>query len=99
MIEFEKSDVICIMKNVICNMYYACVKTLNFGAWWLIGRFYAFPLKSRGFKSRSGCHIGTLGKSFTYCCLWRFGVKLWHSIHAVSGALLSSIGLKEVLQK
>jgi len=36
------------------------------------------------------------------CCnkntLWRFGVKLRHSIRAVSGAPLSSRGLEEALQ-
>jgi len=41
--------------------------------------------------------VGTLGKSFTRSCLWRIGVKLQHSIRAVSGAPLSSSGLKEAL--
>ena len=36
-----------------------------------------------------------MGKSFTRSWLWRVGVKFWHSIHAVSGALLSSSGLEE----
>ena len=31
--------------------------------------------------------------------LWRFGVKLRHSIRAASGAPLSSSGLEEALQK
>ena len=52
------------------------------GVWWLIGRFVAFHPKGRGFESRSSRHIGTLGKSFTLSCLWRFGVKLRHSIRA-----------------
>ena len=65
------------------------------GAWWLIGRFSAFCLKSWGFESRFSRHVGTLGKSFTR--LWRFGVKLRHSIRAVSGASLSGSGLEEVL--
>ena len=41
--------------------------------------------------------VGTLGKSFTRSCLWRFGVKFQHSSHAVSGVLLSSNGLEKVL--
>ena len=45
--------------------------------------------KGRGFESRSGRHVGTLGKSFTRSYLWRFGVKLRHSIRDVSGAPLS----------
>ena len=63
-------------------------------AWWLIGRFVAFRPKDCGFESRSNRHLGTLGKSFTRSCLWRFGVKLRHSIHAVSEAPLSSSGLE-----
>src|SRR6218665_2237094 len=47
-----------------------------------------------GFESRSSCHVGTLGKSFTRSCLWRFGVKLRHSIRAVSGVPLSNRNLK-----
>ena len=66
-------------------------------AWWLIGRFVAFSSRGRGFESRSSHHIGTLGKSFIRSCLWRFGMKLWHSICAVSGAPLSSRGLETVL--
>src|SRR6218665_1823858 len=69
------------------------------GAWWLIGRFVAFRPKGRGFESRSSRHTGTLGKSFTRSCLWRFGVKLRHSIRAESGAPLSSSGLEEALYK
>ena len=38
-----------------------------------------------------------LSKSFTHSCLWRFSMKFWHSIRAVSGAPLSSSGLEEVL--
>ena len=45
-----------------------------------------FVLKGRGFESRSSLHAGTLGKSFTRSCLWRFGVKLRRSIRAVSEA-------------
>src|SRR6218665_2513417 len=35
------------------------------GAWWLIGRFDTFRSEGRGFESRSGHHVGTLGKFFT----------------------------------
>src|SRR6218665_3430577 len=41
-------------------------------------------------ESRSICHIGTLGKSFTRSCLWCFRMKLRHSIRAVLRSLLSS---------
>src|SRR6218665_1028473 len=58
---------------------------------------YPFRPKGHGFDSRSSHHVGTLGKSFTHSCLWRFGVKFCHSIHAVSGANLSGRGLEEVL--
>jgi len=64
------------------------------GVWWLISRVDAFRPKSRGFESLSSRHVGTLGKSFTRSC---FGVKLQHSIRAVSGAALSSSGLEEAL--
>ena len=67
------------------------------GAWWLISRFNAFRPKGRRFELRSSRHVVTFGKSFTRSCLWRFGVKLWHSICAVSEALLSSRGLEEAL--
>src|SRR6218665_732336 len=72
---------------------------IRHGAWWLIGRFDAFRLKSRGFESRSTSRLvyGTLGKSFTRSCLWRFGVKLRHSIRSVSAVPLSSSGLEEAL--
>ena len=67
------------------------------GRVWRIGRVDAFRPKSHGFDSRSSRHAGTLGKSFTHICLWRFGVKFRHSIRAVSGAPLSISGLEEVL--
>src|SRR6218665_2400169 len=41
--------------------------------WWVIGRFGVFRAKAHGFEFRSGRHVGTLGKSFTRSCLWRFG--------------------------
>ncbi len=56
-----------------------------------------FVRKGHEFNSRSSRHVRTLGKSFTHSCLWRFGVKLQHSISAVSAALLSSCGLEEAL--
>jgi len=58
--------------------------SINLWAWLLIGRLYTFRPKGRRFESRSNRHIVTLGKSFTRSWLWRFGVKLRHSIHAVS---------------
>jgi len=62
-----------------------------------LGRFNAFRLKGRWFESRSRCHVWTLGKSFTHSCLWRFGMKLRHSVRAVSGAPLSISGIEEAL--
>jgi len=52
--------------------------------------------KGHGFNSRSSLHVGTLGKSFTHSCLWRFGVKFRQSC-AVSGAPLSISGFEEAL--
>jgi len=47
------------------------------------------------------CHLIleflTPNKSFTRSCLWRFGVKLRRSIHAVPGVPLSSSRLEESL--
>src|SRR6218665_1670935 len=60
--------------------------------WWRIGRVGVFHPKSHGFYSHSSRHVGT-------SCLWRFGVKFWHSIRAVSGAPLISRGLEEALWK
>src|SRR6218665_416649 len=60
------------------------------GAWGLIGRFVAFRPKGCGFQSRSSRRVGTLGKSLTHSCLWRFGAKQRHSSRAVSGVPLSS---------
>ena len=66
---------------------------------WRIGRVEAFCPKSHGFDSSSSRHVGSMGKSFTHSYLWRFGVKLRHSIRALSVAPLSSSGLEEALQK
>ena len=71
------------------------------GTWWRIGRVEAFRPKGHEFESRSSRHVGTLGKFLTHSSLWRFGVKLRHSIRALSGAplTLSSSGLEEALYK
>ena len=75
-----------------------CMKGVVVGLVWRIGkRFDAFRPKGHGFDSRSSRHVGTLGKSFARSCLWRFGVKLRHSIRAASGAPLSGRGLEEAL--
>ena len=74
---------------------YVRTRDLCCGAWWLIGRFDTLRPKGRGFESCSGRHVETLGKTFTRSCLRCFVMKL--SIHAVSGAPLSSSGLEEVL--
>ena len=58
-----------------------------------------FRQEGRGFESLSSRQLGTLGKSFTCSCLWHFGVKLRHNIHAVSRVPLGSSGLEGVLQK
>ena len=72
--------------------------TLNLGSeqWRLVGRGRVNICRPEGcgFESRSSHHVGTLGKSLTRSCLWRFSVKLWHSIHAVSGVFLGSSYLK-----
>src|SRR6218665_2528417 len=79
------------------NAHVRVLMHVPFGAWWLIGRYVAFRPKGRGFESCSSRNVGTLGKSFTHSCLWRFGVKHWHSIRAVFEAPLSSSGLEEML--
>ena len=71
----------------------------NCGMWCRIGRVKAFRPEGRGFEFLSSRHVGTLGKSFTRNCLWHIGVRLRHSIRAVSGTLLSSSGPQEALQK
>jgi len=57
----------------------------------------AFRPEGRVFESHSSRHVGNFGKFLTRSCLWRFGVKLRHSIRAVSGALLSISGTEEAL--
>jgi len=78
------------------RIHYATV-LIFIRVWWLIGGFCAFRPKGLRLESRSSRHIGTLDKSFIRICPWRFGVKLRHSIRAVSGAPLSSNGLEEAL--
>jgi len=48
--------------------------------WWRFGRVDAYRPKGHEFDSCSSRHVGTLGKSFTHSCHWRFGVKFRHSI-------------------
>ena len=69
----------------------------TWGTSWGICWVDCFQPEGRGFNSRSSRHVETLGKSLTHSCLWRFGVKIRHSIRAVSGALLSRSGLEEAL--
>jgi len=57
-----------------------------------------FQPEGCGFESRSSRHVGTLGKSLTCSCLWRFGVKLRHMYPCSVGSaseVLSSSGLEE----
>src|SRR6218665_845983 len=51
--------------------------SLIVGRVWRIDSSDAFRSKCHGLDSHSSHHVGTLGKSFTHSCLWRFGVKLW----------------------
>ena len=81
----------CCTKKIIGTLHWNC------GTWWRNGWVDSFQPEGRGFDSRSSRHVGTLGKSLTHSCLWCFGVKLRHSIRAVSGALLSRSGLEEAL--
>ena len=86
--------------NTCINIYalpriYCNIAILRRG--WRIGRVDAFRPNGHGFDSRSIRHVGTLYRSFTHSCLWRFGVKLRYSIRAVSGAPLRSRGLEAVL--
>jgi len=69
------------------------------GTWWRTGWVDSFQPEGRGFDSRPSRQVGTLGKSLTHNCLWCFGMKLWHSIRAVSGVLLSRSGLELELMK
>ena len=74
-----------------------CIMLLYCGAWWLIRIVDAYRPNGRGFDSRSSCYLWTLGKLFARSCLWRFGVKLRHSICAVLGTPLSSSELENAL--
>ena len=77
-----------LLQHLVKNAHLTC------GTWWSIGWVDSFQPESRGFDSHSSHHVGTLGKSLAHSCLWRFGVKLRHSIRAMSGALLSKSDLK-----
>jgi len=79
---------------VTCNYSWGVYLYFYSGAWWRSGRVDAFRPKDHGFDFRSSRHVGTLGKSFTHSCLWCFGVKLGHSIRAVSGNLWVVVDLK-----
>ena len=94
--EYMHQAVVNAFANLIAKFTHIFFFTLYTG-WVPICRFVAFCPKGRGLESHSSRHVGTLGKSFTRNCLRRFGVKLRHSIWAVSGAPLSSSGLEEVL--
>src|SRR6218665_789228 len=86
--EFPNIKAHCLTHNKSAPAHY-----LRKGTWWRIGRVETFRPEGRGFES----HSSHLGKSLTRSCLCSFGVKLRHSIRAVSGALLSSSGLEEAL--
>ena len=49
-----------------------------------MGKFGVLRPEGLWFESYSSRHVGTLGKSFTHSCLWRFDVL--HSINAVDGS-------------
>src|SRR6218665_3075517 len=69
---------------------------LEFLLWGVMAhcRVYVFCPKGHGFDSHPSRHVRTLGKSFTHSCLWHSGMKFRHSILAVSGAPLTSSGLR-----
>ena len=60
----------CVYKNVLF-MIMSITRNVS-GAWWLIGKFGALRLEGR--RLHSSRHVGTLGKSFTYSCIYCFGV-------------------------
>src|SRR6218665_1613655 len=69
------------------------VKTFFF----ILGRHLCLSVKSVHSLAMSNhfSNIDSLGKSLTHSCLWR----LFGSVRAESGALLSRSGLKEALYK
>src|SRR6218665_1919107 len=79
--------------NLYTSMWNLCflIHLYKCGTWCRIGRVEALRPEGRSFQSRSSRHVGTFDKFLTRSCLWRFGVKLRHSIRAVSGALLSIV--------
>src|SRR6218665_1785747 len=79
------------------HIFTVYIKHIN---WWgVVAHWLSRRVSSEGswFDFHYSHHVGTLGKSFARSCLWRIGVKLRHSIRAVSGAPLSSGGLEEAL--
>ena len=76
---------------------FECFCSHDLGILRISKKIFTFQPECRGFESSSSRPVGTLGKSLTRSCLWRFGVKLRHSNRAVSGTLPSGSGLKEAL--
>ena len=67
--------IVCLMTVPTLTLYAGLV----WWAWWLSMIFGALRPEGRWFESHSSCHVGTLGKSFTHSCLWRFGVTFLHN--------------------
>ena len=83
---------------VMFMLYYVYILLYYVGHVWHISRVDAFRPKGHGFDSRSSRHVGTLGKSFTHSCLWRFCVNSFqHSFLPVLRVPLSRSGLEEAL--
>src|SRR6218665_4164147 len=62
--------------------------------WGVGGALVESTPNCHGFDFRSSRLVGTLGKSFTHSCLWRFDVKFQHSIRAVSERFRVVVDLK-----
>ena len=77
---------LCICISWVPNQHHQSTSLIHIphGTWYCIRRVEAFRPDARGFESSSSRHIGTLGKSLTRSCLWRFGMKLRHSIWVVA---------------
>ena len=89
-----------IFREILLWMFGHCTPQLLTRVYDVVGRGGAL-VESIAFNQRvvgsNPAPAATLGKSFTRSCLWRFGMKLRHSIRAVSGTLLSRSGLEEAL--
>src|SRR6218665_1993860 len=71
-----------IVYSLLHPLLCSSISLLNCWPWWRIGRVDAFRPDGRGFESRSSRHVGTLGKSFTYSCLYSASAfKLRHSVN------------------